>query len=112
MDNILSLTIKKGYDYITNKNDLTNITIQILEPLSIIIKLGSPGKSKAGTGFGSIQYFIAFCPVSFIRSHQNLHDKDQLKLPAITSWLIVFLHFSLKLYLQQLSHLHHKTLFL
>ena len=34
--------------------------------LSFIFKLGSPCKSRAGTGLGSIQYFTAFCPVSFI----------------------------------------------
>lgn len=49
MDTILSETIKKGYDYITNKNKTPTLNIQILEPLSIIIKLATISLYPIGT---------------------------------------------------------------
>ena len=49
MENILSDTLKKGYDYITNKNKSSIIQIQILEPLSIIIKLAIISLYPVGT---------------------------------------------------------------
>jgi len=49
MENILSETIKKGYDYITNKNQTPNLNIQILEPLSVIIKLATVSLYPIGT---------------------------------------------------------------
>ena len=49
MNTILSGTIKKGYDYITNKNTTPTVHIQILEPLSIIIKLALISLYPVGT---------------------------------------------------------------
>ena len=49
MENILSETIKKGYDYITNKNQTPTLNIQILEPLSVIIKLATVSLYPIGT---------------------------------------------------------------
>ena len=49
MENILSETIKKGYDYITNKNQTPALNIQILEPLSVIIKLATVSLYPIGT---------------------------------------------------------------
>lgn len=49
MDKI-SNTLEKGYKYITNKNDPNQIIqIQLLEPLSVIIKLGIISLKPVGT---------------------------------------------------------------
>ena len=49
MESLLTSTIKNGYDYITNKNKSNIINIQILEPLSIIIKLSIISLYPIGT---------------------------------------------------------------
>ena len=51
MDTLLSETLKKGYEYITNKNKNKTpiLDIQILEPLSIVIKLAIISLYPVGT---------------------------------------------------------------
>ena len=50
MDNIVSSTLLKGYKYITSKQlPKQNVQIQLLEPLSIIIKLGIISLKPVGT---------------------------------------------------------------
>jgi hypothetical protein len=50
MNNVLTSTLQKGYNYITNNDAPSqNIRIQLLEPLSIIIKLGIISLKPVGT---------------------------------------------------------------
>ena len=49
MTQLLSETLRKGYDYLTNKNKTPILHIQILEPLSVIIKLAIISLYPVGT---------------------------------------------------------------
>ena len=64
MENILSETIKKGYDYITNKNQTPTLNIQILEPLSVIIKLATVSLYPIGTKIAVYNNKLRICRTS------------------------------------------------
>lgn len=70
MDQFLSSTLEKGYKYITQKHIPTqNINIQLLDPLSVIIKLGIISLKPVGT------------KIAIFNNKVHIHDANILQGP-------------------------------
>ena len=80
MNKLLSSTLQQGYTYILNKYKPShNVSIQLLDPLSIIIKLGIISLKPVGTKIAIFNNQLHVQDPTFL---QNKRSKKTINAPA------------------------------